>query len=686
MRRIKNIICLLAAVCFCCLIVPERAAAEGESELHEEHFNQDYTMSGLYASCEESFHTEEWDIESARLTLYYTVTTLVREEVSDFTVILNDQPIYSQRLPLTEGETQKLTISLPERLISEGTNSVRIEAYIRTNEDDPCENDISGASWMTVRKDSYVSVAYLPDVSCVNVAEAYRKLTSIEGLENEKSAVFLPDSPTENEYTGAAYLMSGISRNAVLSYESLSLRRHGETEGWDGYSYGAYLCEYERLPDALMGLLNEEQRGAAQEGALIALVRPAEGMELLLVTGSRPAAFQNACRLFGNQSSMEQTKAVWRKVPETEDVSCPREESATTKLTEQGSFVSGPFRQTASFTVPMGASQCIADGSEAVIRMRYAQNLDFDRSLMTVYVGGVPIGSKRLEKDSADSDMLKVSIPSSQDVRGSFNLDVVFDLEVKDQLCDLRRQELPWAYVTADSTVSLRTKELPWLLFDYYPAPFLYEGRWNDVTFILPVRESDEDLEAMKSILLTMGRYQTDNTGAIRVCRAHNMGDLSASNIVSIGCLEDNPIVQQINNQLYFRFSPEGTTIRSNEKMKIEPNYGATLGTAQLLYSPYSEDKYALLVVSGVTREGMLKAAQYLGSLQKNWQIYGDGYVTDGTQVHCYRFGPDNSKRDTLPARLAGENGVMPLLLTGCCVLALIGISLLLIWRKHRRR
>lgn len=680
-KRIIGSFVLIAAMS---LLLAVRVKAEEKTELHEESFSADYDLKGLFSSCEEYFQVGDWELQDARATIIYTASTLVRQEVSDFTVSLNGEPIYSQKIPLTAGETQELTITLPKRLLVQGPNSLRVDSYIRTNEGDPCQEDVSTASWMVVREDSHVSISYKPAVVCGNVADVYRQMTSIEGLENETSAVFLPQYPTESELTASAYLLTGIAANAILDYEKMALVEVEESNDLSAYRYGAYVCEYGRLPDNMRSLLTEEQRAAAENGAILVYVKTAEGTDIIIVTGKDAAALENACRLFGNRNNMEQTKAVWRKVAATEDVNNTQVPGNSFLLTPTGSYVSGPFTQTASFTVPMSANKCIAAGSEVVINFRYAQNLDFDRSLVTVYIEDVPIGSKKLEQNSANGDVLRLNIPDDLAITGNFALRVTFELEMKNLLCDIRKQDMPWAYVTNESMVRLYTEELPWLLFDYYPGPFIYEGRLNQVVVVLPLQESREDLDAMRKILLTLGRYQTNNSGTVRVCRADAIGDLAASNVISIGSLPDNPIVQQINNQLYFQFSPQGTTIRSNEKMRIEANYGATLGTAQLLYSPYSPDKYALLIVSGATREGMAKAADYLGDVQKNWQIFGDGFVTDGELIHCHRFGEDNGRQNSLLFEMTEQSSIAALLLLGGAALLLMTLSLIMIWMKHR--
>ena len=207
---------------------------------------------------------------------------------------------------------------------------------------------------------------------------------------------------------------------------------------------------------------------------------------------------------------------------------------------------------------------------------------------MTVYIGDTPLGSKKLSKETANSDVLTINIPNNLGIVGSFNLKVTFDLEIPDMVCTMRRQDMPWAYITNESTIRLKTEEIPYLLFDYYPAPFIVNGRLNQVMVVIPAEESKQDLEVFSHLLLTLGRYQKDNKGSIAVCRADQDISLENLNVISIGTLEKNPIAKQQNNQMYFKFSPGGTTILSNEKIQLDPDYASSLGTAQLFYSPYS--------------------------------------------------------------------------------------------------
>lgn len=662
------------------------AETTNEYYLHEESFSTDYELKGLFATCESQFHVGEWNVKDAKFTMYYTATSMIREEISDFTVYLNSQPIYSGRIPLSYGEVQSLDIIINPEYLQEGSNTIQIESYIRTNDEDACKDDVSSASWMVVMKNSTVSINYQTKVECKSVKDIYKQLSSIEGLENNQSTLCVPNNVSDAEITTAGLALSGMSANATLFYENMGLMEITSTADLQGKKYVLMISEYENLLPDIKLLLSTEQMAEVKEDAIVTFVKFNDEVDILLVTGGNPQALKNAGRLLGNRNYVEQTKANWRKVTADENVMSDTDDTISGKLTETGVYVKGPFKQTASLFVETAANRTIAAGSEITLDLKYADNLDFRRSLVTVYINDIPIGSKKLMQENSNDDTFTVSIPNNLNIVGSFTINVTFDLEIPDLECTLRRQDMPWAYISNESMIDLQTETVPFLMFDYYPTPFIADGHLNQMVVVLPVQIGDADLAVFKEVMLALGRYQKENTGELRVCRASDMGDLSTSNIISIGKYANNPIAQQINNQLYFKFSPKGTTITSNEKMQIEPNWGSTLGTSQTLYSPYSSDKYALLIISGVRDEGMLYAVEYLGKIEKNWQMYGDGFVADNENIYCARFKEDNSKDIGLVSKMQKQTDALTLLFVGACTLFLLIISLILLVIKYKRK
>jgi hypothetical protein len=187
-------------------------------------------------------------------------------------------------------------------------------------------------------------------------------------------------------------------------------------------------------------------------------------------------------------------------------------------------------------------------------------------------------------------------------------------------------------------------------------------------------------------MMLTIGRYVTDNSGSLTVYRGMGKGSLPSANVISIGRYAVNQIAMDHNQELFFKFSSDGLTIDSNEKMLIEPGYGAGLGSAQLLYSPLSGQSRALLLVSGVSDGAMLRTLPYLGSAQGIWKVYGDGFVADSEAAHSFRFKADNAPAAPVAWQIFQRRDVLGLGLAGGGILLLTLFAFGMMRLKHRRR
>ena len=67
---------------------------------------------------------------------------------------------------------------------------------------------------------------------------------------------------------------------------------------------------------------------------------------------------------------------------------------------------------------------------------------------------------------------------------------------------------------------------------------------------------------------------------------------------IAIGTPSNNPVIKELNDKMFFRFNENGIGIRSNEKLLIEQEYASSLATAQIIESPYSSVRNAILVIA----------------------------------------------------------------------------------------
>ncbi len=667
-------------------MIPAAYAYPLQPSLFEQAFSMDHALSGLFASFTESFEVGDWAVDQAVFSMSYSVTQLAIAEYSTYTVSVNGQKVYSAQVPLTDGAKQRAQITLPPEIIKAGVNYLTVETYIRTNDPKPCVDDVSKANWMNVFKDSTIALSYRPLAVIGSVAALYKQFTSIDALQNSQSAFVIEENAGESTLSSAAMAMTGIAKNAQLFHENIGLRinRNGSALFQDPYQI--YISSYDQMAGDILSALTPQQSGDAQSGIALVLINRDDRCVLAAI-GSDDTAMNTLGRLLGNASYMAQLQNAWASLNRDASVLTPSVQvQPYMLLTDTGAYVKGAFHQDSSFYIQFPENRALAAESSIRLIFRYAQNLDFDRSLVTVYINENPIGSKKLSIEKAQGDSLELNIPTDLKISGSFSVRVAFDLEVKDLWCTLRQEETPWAYVSSESMLKLNSMDVLGLLFENYPSPFVWDGKLNDVAVVLPSQPSGADYEVFRKMMLTMGRFISDNSGYIQVYRGVSKGIMPAGNVISIGRYGVNQIAIDHNQELFFKFSKDGTIIDSNEKMLIEPGYGASLGSAQLLYSPLSGQRRALLVVSGVSDEAMLKSLPYLGSAEGIWKVYGDGFVADINAAHSFRFKADNAAVAPAAWQNFTRKDVLGLGLAGGGVLLLTLFAFSMMMMKHRRR
>lgn len=647
-------------------------------------FTTDHYMVGLFSEITEGFNTGEWDITDAQLTLSFSTTQLVSEVLSDITVSVNGVRFYSENVPVTDGTRRELTVKIPVEHIIEGYNVIAIEGYIRTYNGLPCVDDVTTANWMNVFKESFIEISYHPLEQCTNIDDFYSAFTSIDALENDQSAVAVATAYDTDELDAALTALAGVSRTSIKSYQNVNFFACDSCSHGEGLKYVIYIAKPEHLPDKLKSAVSEN---ASLEGSDAGMYLLPGEINVLVVTGNDGAALEKAAAVLSDPTTMNQLKRQVKIIDENEDVYVRKEGiKQYTKLTETGTYFDGPFRQKYDYQINFENNRKLAYGSELDLYFRYSKNLDFDRSLVTVYVNDVPIGSQKLSMAKAEGDNIVLSIPTDIEVTGSFKMTVAFDLEIKDLWCTLRQSETPWAYVSNESMLKLNSVEVPYYLFENYPYPFISGGELNDVVLVVPDNNSDLDLNLMSDFMLTMGQFLKYNTGEMTVVRASNPGELDKKNVIAVGTYNTNPFIAGLNDELFFRFYENGAGIKSNEKLLIESVYSTTLATAQIIQSPYSSVKNAVLVLASANKDDLKNAFDYFGDTTELWKLYGDGFVADEDDIFQYRFKEENEKEEQIAEEFFERTDVMNLIYVAGAILIILLAAVIFMVMRYRRR
>ncbi len=647
-------------------------------------FGSDTYLVGLFSDVTKGFNIGNWDIKDARFTLEFSTTQLVSEYLSSITISVNGVRFYSEDVPVTDGLRRTLVLKIPVEYLIKGYNVIRIEGYIRTYNGLPCVDDVTSANWMNVFSESAIEVSYTPAALCETIDQFYTCFTSIDALENKQSAIAVATGFDDDELGAAFTTLAGVSSKATKDYQNIDLLAADSMMYLKDKKYVIYIAKPENLP-ADMKTAVDAAGGVSASGATLLLIPGSTNV--LVVTAASGAGLDKAAAELGNGSVMYQLKKTLKLISADEDVLVRKEGvEQYTSITATGTYLDGPFRQKADYFINFENNRQLAYGSELELHYRYSENLDFDRSLVTVYVNGVPIGSQKLSQANARDDVLLLDIPTDIEVTGSFTLSVAFDLEIADLWCTLRQEETPWAYISSESTLKLNSAEVPYYLFDNYPYPFVSSGELNDVVVILPESNNDIDLNLMGNFMLTIGQFVKYNTGSLSVTRASNPGDLEGKNVIAIGTPADNAVIKALNEKMFFQFNNDGVGIRSNEKLLLDQTYSATLATGQMIESPYSSVRNAVLIIAGTDEGDLENALNYFGDTTKLWQLYGDGFVADSDEIFQYRFKEDNAQQEKAAMTLAERTDVMNLIYVGGAVLVILAAASVFIVLRYRRK
>lgn len=664
-KRFITIIFFAAVLIFSLFCFSDSASAEvfQKTYQYETKWGQDESMKGLFDQSTMYFQVGNWKVSDGVIELTLNLSQLLNTEVSYLTVSLNGQPI--QTIPLSEAESPIWNISIPfseDLLHYENTNSVTVEAYLRGQNTDACVDDSSFSSWMNLFGESRVVMNYVPLLPCQNIYQFYEKFISIEALSNRESLIATGSGAKESVLTALAHMMTGFAQMAKGNHELIQSKIIQSEDELKKYSWVIYADTYERLPDYLQSSMTAQQKKYAFSEAVVCLL-DVENTKVLLVTGNSEDALQKAGNLLSNQNQIKMLTNTQMKVSSKEDyLSEPVQPEEYLNLTSNGVQIKGNFEQKASFSIEYPANRKMSDSAELSLDYRYSRNLDFQKSLLTVYINGIPIGSRTLSEEGADGSTELFSIPADLKVSGNFTVETVFELYPVEKWCELTAEEIPWAFIADTSMLKWTTVDHTEVFWEYYPFPFIKDGAFSNVTILLPEEWKESDFQTMSKILLTLGRWQKSNHGNLEVRCTFLGEELNDKNIISIGDIYGN--------------------LWNSENYAMSA-YG---GNASLLISPYGDSLHAILKVTGKNGTDMQKTTQWLGKAERLWELSGDVMWTDGKNLSCrYVRHPAQTIQHPVEAKVLVTEEDIPMVIV-CSVLLLVLLPAALILIKYGRK
>lgn len=616
----------------------EEVAPEQQTNIIQLQEN-DQTLTGSNPSVETYFEVKDyWNMERVLVNFDYRLTQLSITDQSNITFSINGVKFKSVTMLNEDGE-QHLQIDLPKELLKKGANTFKVEAFVVTN---TTNASATPADWLYVYKSSNLGLIYQTKENQPAINAFNDRFSGNDNISNKNVAILVPDKANPKELQAATFMLSGYKKLGKENDEIIPLNQLSNAT-YNQKAYQLIVATYDHLPEAYKKQIDSKE---ITNDALLKLITT-DQQQVLVVTSKNEESLLVAAKFVANQDLMTQVDQPEKIISEKLNVDTPHIKSEQAiQFTKTGDEIAGAGHQSRDYFVQLPSNRSIANNSQIYLEYRYSENLDFDRSLVTVSINGTPIGSQKLSLEHAAGDELTFKIPSDLTVAGDFNVNVTFDLEMKNVDDAVGKSQAPWAYITAKSAMALHTNDRTDLLFENYPFPFLKDGTYNQVAVVLPKEMNDDYYRSLSNVFNLLGKYTQDNTGEITYYTQDEKIDeanLKAGNLIVLGSYQDNQMIQDLNKDLFFQYNDKGTAFTSNEKMTIESGYGQRIGSAQLIRSPYEASK-GILVLTGANSENVYLASKEIATHQSISEHPGDAFIVDKNhKVSDFRFKDDPS-------------------------------------------
>lgn len=628
-------------------------------EYEEASFTQDTfftqrVLKGIYSSSALYFYVPDyWDTKYVYAEIQYDISQLIEQTASSVTFSINNVPLESYRLEYKEGRSQLLYVKIPVSELTNGYNSFTVSAYARLFNDEGCVDDYSDANWFSIKDTSYIRSGYECKDPENRISYYPYPFMSTANQSGEGLTIAVSDKAANGEIAAAMNLMGDLSsytvdENDIQLCILSDLNKTNPTRT-------IVISSYDNLPDEYKKLVVRIPDTSGN--TTVSFADDAKGNPLLIITSAEAENLSEAVFMLMDENRLMQESGSGASVEKGSALlavnSAKMSDMIAGKYTLEdimGSGLSyvGPFHQENFVYLPVSQDFILSDSGKVALKFRYSENLDFTRSLVTVYWGDIPIASKKLSLDKASGDELNFDMPSDTIGTTAASLKIAFDLEIADLICTPRQQNMPWAYISRESTIYLPPSSDITLSFDRKASPFRLSGKFNDVMIITSNQPSTNELNLLGQIVAMYGNG-VEPYGNLYVRKAAEFSQEDSDyNIITTGTYTGNSLISQINGNLNFKYSISGTGFESNEQLVLSKDYSGKISILQLLESPFALNR-GLLAVTGSNEDSLLQTQEYLRDSVLRSKLIKDCAIIDNDfNLETFRF-ISNTNTETEP-------------------------------------
>ncbi len=639
----------------------------------------DIELRGINGESKWFFNIEKgMQVRDFKFNLYLLVNNLIRRDISYYTVYMNNLPIKSMKLNEEDEDLfNKWIIDIPVSTIKEGYNELKIRTHSRIT-DIPCEDDKNIANWVVVDGKTNYVIKYQRSFSSLNISDFPKPFVGLYDDDALGIAVTIPENYTDNQISSALTLMAhmkdysyayAVPSNLITSSDPL-------LNDYDSY---IYIGDFASIPDSIKHIIGNKENINTDYAHIYSSYLDKKKKPILMILSNDDDRLIDAVKSLKNNDIKDQMTANHIMLKPDLEIQIKEEKIDDDyiyleELGLKGIEIKGSNQQVTSIGLRIPSNQVLANESSINLKLRYSDNLDFEKSIVSVYVNGVPIGSQKLEKDKRDLHLITFYMPASLRKNNYYDVRIVFELIPAGIInCERYLSSVPWAYIEGDSNYFFPTLERELMLFESLPFPFARNEDLEMTTIVMPEKINREDLKIAGKVAELSGIGVKKNQGIINAISASKFSaEYYDNNLVIFGTPYENKLIKKLNENLWFNYNEEFTRVLSNEKIELLPETSTTATFLELKESPYSDNK-GMLTLTSINKDSLIKSTVYLEDNKRGY-LTGDGAIIskDG-DIKTFRFQKEENERPLIETgEIMSKSSRDYILFTAAIVLFLI--------------
>lgn len=630
--------------------------ADEKYEVKTTTINNDMVFKGVSTSQSIYFSIDKWwDVHSVDIDINISINQIVDKTKDAYiTFNINGTPFYSHKLEYDPKKgIENLKVSIPKDNLLEGSNELKIEGYCRLT-DKPCVDDANSANWLVIKKQSKINVNYTKKLANNEIGNFPYPFMKTESNDLQKTSIVIPDNYSDGQLRNAFLLLAHLGSKNENNKNNIEILKYSDLAKTDNNSNIIFISDKKSIPTEILGLFNNVSNiDLSNKGYINLINSPYESTnsnsKLMLIVSDDENYLLKSIRVLMNEELISEISKdsfiVDESVQEIDKIVPPKDTITFKEMGTDNLEFKGAYERSSTIGYTIPRNKTIANDTKIKLKFKYADNLDFNRALVTVYVNNIPIGSKKLARENELGDELELTIPNNL-VNGNFlEVKVGFNLAVTGSYCSERTEETPWALVEGSSYIHLQTNDESEYFFNTYPSPFISDNKFNDVLLSVPDILSSKELTSLGKVFEIMGKDLSNNSGDLDVSRYSNLnGREKNKNLIVYGTPTSNKLIKDINNDLWFAYDSSYTRLLGNEKLYLVDKFDSTVSAFQLDKSPYKKAK-AMLILTSANTDSLANSLVYLGDEKKIPKLTGDSVLVDEKgEIRTFKFKKEDTK------------------------------------------